>query len=278
MTTLVIGARGRVGREVLRQLVAAGEPVRASVRDLARADLPAGVPVVAADLTRPDTLPAALDGVRQVFLYANVDGIEHVVTAAEEAGVEHVVLLSSGSVLVESAVGNAIAEEHRQVERALAGSSLRWTPIRPLVLANNALNWSYSIRAEGVVRLAHPDAVSAPIHERDIAAVAVAALRGSTAPAVRAMLTGGELLTQRQQIETIARAIGRPVQLIELSDVEYREHLGKFMPAEFADAVLDFLTRSLVEGSPVTGSVQAVLGRAPVRFAAWAAEHAGDFR
>jgi nucleoside-diphosphate-sugar epimerase len=44
MTTLVIGARGRVGRHVVDQLLAAGESVRASVRNAATADWPAGCP------------------------------------------------------------------------------------------------------------------------------------------------------------------------------------------------------------------------------------------
>jgi uncharacterized protein YbjT (DUF2867 family) len=58
-------------RRAARAGRAAGEPVRASVRDLATAgDLPAGVPVAAADLTRPETLKEALAGVRRVFMPA----------------------------------------------------------------------------------------------------------------------------------------------------------------------------------------------------------------
>ncbi|HEY1174613.1 MAG TPA: NAD(P)H-binding protein, partial [Phytomonospora sp.] len=55
---LVTGATGTVGREVVRQLVAAGVPTRALVRDPARAGLP-GAEVVTGDLTEPATLAAA---------------------------------------------------------------------------------------------------------------------------------------------------------------------------------------------------------------------------
>src|SRR5439155_19601936 len=65
---LVAGATGKVGRQVVAQLRDAGAAVRALARDPGRAGLPDGVDVVRGDLTDPDNLPAALDGVESVFL------------------------------------------------------------------------------------------------------------------------------------------------------------------------------------------------------------------
>jgi uncharacterized protein YbjT (DUF2867 family) len=281
MTILVTGARGGIGREVLAQLLARGASVRASVRDPAAAELPAGVPVVAADLTRPETLPAALDGVRQVFLYSLSDGIEGFVKAAEVAGVEHVVLLSSGQVLMpEPTPGttNAIGAEHRAVERALSDSGLRWTPIRPLALATNALHWAWAIRAGAPVRLLYPDALSAPVHERDVAAVAVAALDGVRTEAVSAVLTGPELISQRQEVDLIAQAIGRPVRIEEMSEEEGRAHLRRFLPPPIAGATVDLRAAARDGGSPATTTASLVLGRAALPFAQWARDHVADFR
>ena len=50
---LVTGASGNVGAEVVRALVALGEPVRALTRDGAADGLPDGVDAVAGDLTDP---------------------------------------------------------------------------------------------------------------------------------------------------------------------------------------------------------------------------------
>ncbi|MDT7799925.1 MAG: hypothetical protein QOI78_3358 [Actinomycetota bacterium] len=271
MTTLVIGARGSVGRHVVDRLLAAGEPVRVSVRNPATADLPAGVPVVAADLTRPETLAPALRGVRKVFAYAPTEGADDFAAAATEAGVEHVVLLSSGSVLLPSAAGNLIAEEHRAVEATMAASGLRWTPIRPLVLATNALNWGDSIRDEGTVRLVHPEAKTAPIHERDVAAVAVAALLGRDD--VDGMLTGPRLLSQREQVELIGAAAGRPVRIEELAETEARGQFAQFEKPEVVDAILAFIADAARGGSPATGTVERVLGRPGIEFEQWADEH-----
>src|SRR5882672_2974452 len=65
---LVTGATGRVGRAVVDQLLGAGVPVRALTRRPAAARLPAAVEVVAGDLTVPESLDAALQGVSAVFL------------------------------------------------------------------------------------------------------------------------------------------------------------------------------------------------------------------
>ncbi|WP_406345929.1 NAD(P)H-binding protein [Streptomyces sp. NBC_00648] len=277
MTTLVIGARGSVGRQVLDQLLALGEPVRASARDPKTADLPAGVPVVAADLTEPTTLPAALNGIRKVFVYATAAGMDGFAAAARAAGVEHVVVLSSGSVLLPYARGNAIAEEHRAMEAVLAASGLRWTPIRPLVLANNALTWSYSIRAEGVVRMLHPEAAMAPIHERDVAAAAVTALTGRPQDGVSDLLTGGELMSQRRQVELIGEAAGRSIRIEELTEARARQEFERFGSPAAAASVVQFIVAATRGGSPATGTARRILGRPPLPFARWAADHAATF-
>lgn len=277
MTTLVIGARGSVGRQVLDQLLALGEPVRASARDPHKADLPADVPVVAADLTRPATLPAALDGVRKVFVYATAAGMADFAAAARTAGVEHVVVLSSGSVLLPYAHGNAIAEEHRTMEAVLAASGLHWTPVRPLVLANNALTWAYSIRAEGVVRLLHPEAATAPIHEHDVAAAVVTALTGRPEAGVSDLLTGGELMSQRRQVELIGEAAQRRVRVEELTEAQARREFERFGSPAAAASVVQFIVAATRGGSPATGTARRVLGRPPLPFARWAADHTAAF-
>ena len=279
MTTLVIGARGGVGRHVLDQLVAAGEPVRASVRDLVTAgDLPDGIEVVAADLTKPDTLKPAFDGVRQVFVYALAEGAEAFADAARGAGIEQVVLMSSGSVLLPWTGDNAIAKEHREIEHVMTDSGLRCTPIRPLVLASNALNWAHSIRRDGTVALAYPHAKTPPLHERDIAAIAVAALTGSAAGDVSGLLTGPELLSQRRQVELISEAIGRPLTVEELSEAQARDRFSRFMPPEIAQAIIEYLVHGTEPGgSPATDVAQRVLGRPPLSFRQWAADHTTNF-
>ena len=66
--TLVIGATGNIGRQVVSQLAAGGAPVRALARNPESAVCPAQAEIVRADLTLPETLDRCLDGIDAVFL------------------------------------------------------------------------------------------------------------------------------------------------------------------------------------------------------------------
>ncbi len=202
-----------------RGWLAAGEPVRASSRAPRPGEFPAGVEVARADLADPASWPAALAGVRKVFLYAHPEGAAEFAAAARKAGVEHVVLLSSSTVLSPDAAANPIALRHIAAERALDGSGLDRTFVRPGYYATNALRWWQSIRTGRVLRTAFPEAVTSPVHERDIAQVAVRALlddrhRGAAYPVL-----GAGPVTVREQVAAIAAALGEPVRL-EQVDVD----------------------------------------------------------
>src|SRR6266536_2052097 len=195
MVTVVFGARGNVGRHVVAGLLAAGQQVRATSRT------PDGPDVVAADLERPETLPAALSGADKVFVYAKPDGVEGFVRAAQDAGVRHVVLLSSAAVLIPGNEQNPIARAHRTVEVAIEESEMDWTFIRPGMFATNTVWWwSNSVRDEGVVRLPYPEAETSPIHEKDMAALAVTALTEPGHAGQAYPVYGPASLTLRQQV------------------------------------------------------------------------------
>ncbi|WP_229670352.1 SDR family oxidoreductase [Microlunatus endophyticus] len=271
-----MGARGSIGRHVLDELIARGEPVRASARKPEAGQFPENVDVFAADLTDPASLTAAFEGVGHVFLYANHDGVAGVIEAAKRAGVEKIVLMSSGSIIHPTSAGNAITEEHREIEDAFAAATdLTVVPIRPLVLATNTLGWAWPIKAAGTVPLYKPDAVTAPIHEKDIAAVAVAALLGDEN--VSGMLTGPDRISQRDQVAAIGAAIGRDLAVVEQTREEASTNLSKFMPESEVEAVLQFLDDADAGNSPATNTVRDVLGRVPLGFDVWAVDHARDF-
>lgn len=96
---VVTGATGRIGGHLARLLHGQGRPVRALVRDPARATgLPAGVERAVGHLDRPETLAAALAGVDRVFHMQASHGTgqtQTMVDAARRAGVRHIVALSS---------------------------------------------------------------------------------------------------------------------------------------------------------------------------------------
>ncbi|MFJ1767958.1 NAD(P)H-binding protein [Amycolatopsis sp. NPDC088138] len=279
MVTVVFGASGKVGRHVAAGLSSVGEKMRLTSRTLLPVGFPVGAEVFTADLETPATLPAVLDGAQRVFLYAKPEGIDGFVTAAESAGVQHVVLLSSGSVIHPDAARNPIARAHITVESALERSGLTWTFIRPGMFATNTLWWwRNSIRDEGIVRVPYPDAQTAPIHEKDLAALAVTALTQPGHHGHAYPVWGPESLSIRQQVQHIGAATGRKITLETISIEQARVELGRTMPPMGVDAILAAWRAGTTAPPQVSTVVTDVTGRPAHTFAQWADDHANDFR
>jgi uncharacterized protein YbjT (DUF2867 family) len=85
----------------------------------------------------------------------------------------------------------------------------------------------------------YPDAATSPIHERDIAAVAVRALCEDRHAGVKYILTGPQSLTERDQVRTIGDAIGRPLRFEEIPPEAVRREMAAIMTASIADMLLD---------------------------------------
>jgi uncharacterized protein YbjT (DUF2867 family) len=275
---LVSGATGNVGRQVVTQLLAAGTPVRGLVR---RADvgLPAGVEAVVGDLTAPDTLPAALAGVRAAFLFPVPGCGPAFAAAARAAGVARIVLLSSGEVLDGGAAQpHGVAGFHAEIERAVAGCGVGWTFLRCGAFATNTLQWAGMIRAGDTVGLPFPQAQFAPVHEADVAAVAVAALIGEGHAGARYRLTGPAALTQAEQVATIGAVLGRRLRVAEVPAELFRERLlQRGVPAAVADGLVGMFAAATTRPAEVLPTVQEVTGHPARSYAAWVADHRRDF-
>jgi uncharacterized protein YbjT (DUF2867 family) len=279
MVTVVFGARGNVGRHVAAGLRTAGQQVRVTSRNPATAGFPSRLQVAAADLEEPGTLPAALAGAENVFLYAKPAGIQGFTEAARAAGVRRVVLLSSAAVVSADAERNPIARRHRAVELAIEQSDIDWTFIRPgMFAANTRWWWAESIRTASTVRTPYPDAQTAPVHEKDIAALAVTALTEPGHGRQAYTVYGPQSLTLQCQAGQIGDAIGREIRLQVISRAQAQAELGKTMPPIGAETILRAWEAG--NGIPAQTSVivEKITGRPAHTFAQWAADHADDFR
>lgn len=274
---LVTGARGRIGRAVVDRLRAAGRPVRAASKRPEELDLPDDVGTARLVLSDPATFPAALRGARRVFLYPEPDGIDELLHAAGAAGVEHVVLLSSSSVTAPGAESDPLARPSLEAERALAGSGVPTTLLRPGAFASNALGWARPVRARLPVRLAHPDAHVAAVHPDDVADVAVAALTGDALTGRALNLTGPGSLTFRRQLAVIAGLLGREVVVERVDREQAVRQMGARVPAAVAAALLDLWADACAGPAPVRDTTATVLGVPARTFDRWAAENLPAF-
>ncbi|MET9338616.1 NAD(P)H-binding protein [Nonomuraea sp. NPDC003804] len=270
---LVTGATGNVGRHAVSQLTAAGAQVRALVRNPAKAAFPAGVEVVTGDLTDPASLSGALDGVDGVFLVWPGFAAE---TAAKV--VDLVAAHARRVVYLSANLPEDSTMFHKDLERLISASPLEWTFLRPGGFAANTLGWADAVRA-GTVRWVYGQAARSLIHEADIAAVAVKALLSDELVGQAPVLSGPAAVTQAEQVRIIGAAVGREVRWEEMPPEEAVTQLATVWgdPVLAREAVAAW-GGFVAAPEQVTDAVERLTGRPARSFAAWAADHAADFR
>ena len=228
MTILVTGATGQLGRLVIERLLERGaspESIVAGVRDVAKAtDLSAlGVTVAVVDYDRPETIPAALEGVDSVLLVSGsevgrrVAQHQAVIDAAAAAGVSKFVYTSAPKAPTSDLV---LAPEHKATEELIAASGL------PAVILRN--NWYTENYAADVARAAETGVLAAGVGDGRVAS----ASRKDFADAAAVVLLeeghigevyelGGDVAwTYTDLAAAIAEVTGRPVEYQQLSTEE----------------------------------------------------------
>ena len=278
---LVTGATGRVGRVVVDRLVDAGVPVRALTRrpEAAAAMLPGNVEVVAGDLTVPESLDAALRGVGAVFLVWTVPpATAPAVIGRLAAHAQRVVFLSSPHQTPHPFFQqpNPMAVLHAGIERLIADAGLESVIIRPGMFASNSVAWWAAAIRGGVVRWPYGAAETAPVDDRDVAAVAARTLYEDGHAGGDYVLTGPDSLSQAAQVRIIGDVLGRPVRFEELSPDEFRSETAGSWPRPVVDMLLDAWAATTGRPAFVSSAVADILGSART-FRHWATDHAAAF-
>jgi uncharacterized protein YbjT (DUF2867 family) len=279
---LVTGATGRVGRVVIDLLIDAGVPVRALTRrSEAAATLPANVEVVTGELSVPESLNEGLRGVGAVFLVWTAPPttvqpvVERLATYARR-----VVFLSAPHKTPHPFFQqpNPMAELYADIERRIAAAGLESTIIRPGMFASNALLWwAPAIRADGVIRWPYGAAETAPVDDRDVAAVAARTLYQDGHAGGDYVLTGPESLSQEEQVSIIGDVLGRRITFEELSPNEFRKETEGSWPRPVVDMLLAAWGATMGRPAFITSTVFDILGSAPRSFRHWVADHAPAF-
>ncbi len=146
-TVLVVGSTGSIGQLVVEEALRQGHKVRALVRtpDKAR-QLPSEAEVVIGDVTKPGTLPGAVDNIDAIVFTLGSDGGGKVAAENIDYGGVRNVLSALGSrkvrIALMTAIGvtnrtgkyNQTTEAHdweRRSERLVRASGLPYTIVRP---------------------------------------------------------------------------------------------------------------------------------------------------
>jgi len=284
---LVTGATGTIGWPLVNVLAAAGEQVRALARHTGiHADgLPAGVEMVRGDVSRPETIVAALHGVTRLFIHPRAVGADAAPTLlalAAENGVKHLAALSAINVDDDLAwqPSRFNGDRNKEVEDAVINSGLPWVSVRPSAFAVSATAmWASQIRNGDVVRGPYAAFADPFIHEVDVASVLARALLDDSLAGQKISITGPQSVTHAEMVSTIGEVIGRPLRYEEISPSQAAEGIIALgLPRAFADAMMARYARELENPYPVTDGVERTLGRPARSYAEWVVDHTSAFQ
>jgi uncharacterized protein YbjT (DUF2867 family) len=287
---LVTGAAGLTGSIVIREFARQQLPVRALIRNPAKASMFDGLPgvdVVVADMLRPQTLAPAFEGVDRALMISTaapdmMDTQCTFIEAAKAAGVRHVVKYSG----IDSGVGFdpfafRAGRWHAHVERYLEGSGLAWTHLRPTQFMQFYLPTTVTgvdpIRHELVMPIG--DSQLAPVDIEDTAKVAVALLRGGGHAGESFYISGPEALTMTDVAERLSKATGTAFHYRKVSFEEKRSQLAAAGVPPAALDLLDelFMERHRCATSRVDTDAHRTFGVKPTTFEEFARRHAAAF-
>jgi len=277
------GTQGSTGRRVASLLMEQGIPVRALVHKLdARSDdlRKQGAEVVEGDLLNPASVQAAMRNIKRAyFTYPVADGLLEAAvifaTAARNAGLELVVNNSQ----FQGRPGDPAfrdlqhAPSFRNLQHRLADRIFDWARVGAVHL--QAPPYYENVRALVSRSVAEKSTVFLPwgadttviplVGAEDVSRVAASLLANPDAPSQSAYALVSETPTVREMTEALGRAIGRPIQYLEITD----EQWANAVKERINPHALDHLThlwqyfRRGEETYQATDAIRAVTGRDP---------------
>src|SRR5215831_19017301 len=229
---VLIPGAGGVGRAVFEKLRGQDTPARVMVRrkDERAAELSRlGADVVIGDLTRPETVAAALQGVTRMFFAMTVSP-DHLLAATVVASVAKEygkleALVDLSQMTVSQMTATSTAESHQQRLHWLAEQVLNWSGlpvvhIRPTVFLDTPLFTTMaarSIQENGTIALPFGTGRTSPVVVDDVARVIATVLRNA-APHIGHVyeLTGPNSVDMSELAAAFSRALDRPVSYVDV--------------------------------------------------------------
>ncbi len=277
---LVAGATGNIGSALVAQLMQTPSSTDVVAASLGGQSV-AGAPGRALNLLDSNSAQAAMQGVERLFLltpaHPEMEAMTaHAVRAAQAAGVQHIVCVSGAGADPKSEI--AIARLQGRCDQIVIDSGIAHTLLQPKNFMQNFTTFLRDMVRNGMAYSSQGNGRVPFIDARDIAAVAARVLRERQAHAGKVYtLTGPQALTHAEALAVIAEHIGRPIQLVAISEEQAVDGMRQAgMPEPLVQA-MSSLNRIIAAGwvAEVTDDVSRLLGRPAAAWADFVAEHRG---
>jgi NAD(P)H dehydrogenase (quinone) len=292
---LVVGATSTVGGYVVQQLKQAGvlSPV-AATRDPEKAASfnKQGIDTVILDLASPDSVAAAMKGIRSVFLLTGytVEMLQQcklVVDQSVKAGVKHIVHMGAWA---PDDTDIAHFGWHQFIERYIEGSGLEWTHIAPNFFMQNLLgsgslwrSFSKGKDSDGLpLHTFFGDAKIGWVSAEDIARASVAALHDVDTHAGEKYNLSVEVRSVGEIAEILERTLDQKFTVVDHEPEVFHEALiSGGMEPSYAASALDTLRRFRLSAVPeqdkVFDNFKSITGVEPIDWVRFARLHRAEF-
>jgi uncharacterized protein YbjT (DUF2867 family) len=275
---LVVGATGKFGLRLVRQLAAAGVKPRALVRSRDKGEAIAALATpVLGDLNAPETLAEAFRGAERVFILAppvlKMEILErNAIDAAVAAGAKRIVYLSNFAAT--EGDEDLYAHVHGLHQRLLATLGVDWTVLRPTRFMTSVPFLWRPILNHGLLLEAGGSGAMSFIDPDDAAAVAVKALMEDGHAGQTYRLTSEDAYTAAGLAALLSRAVGRELKVFNGDAEALREALiVNGAPGGHAPAMVRYFAKVAAGFYKTTGTAAKVLGRPPRAYADWLPQH-----
>ena len=226
---IVSGASGGLAGEAISELLARGVPfnqlilVTRTPEKLA-SFVDRGAEVRFGDFTKPETLPTAFAGGRQLLLISTDSGdrvAQHTaaIDAARRAGIKHIVYTSWVNATDDNPA--AVARDHRLTEEALRRSGIPYTILRNQQYADGLIARGAKAIAAGELVTNSGRGKWAPVARTDCAAAAAVVLTQNGHEGKTYEITGPDLISEQDFAQMLTEITGKAVRVVYVDDDTY---------------------------------------------------------
>jgi uncharacterized protein YbjT (DUF2867 family) len=286
-TVLLIGGTGYVGTPLRAALREAGHTVRLLVRSADDRYTAQGYEVAQGDVTDPDSLARAMEGIDAVinlvaiikekggatFERVNYQGSVHVVDTARANGVRRILQMS--------ALGAANLPDYPyfytkwRAENYVKDSGLEWTIFRPSIVFGPGEDEQFVTQLADVVKKAPVVPVVGdgrsrfqPIHVDDVAAAFTSALDDPGSVGQTYEIAGPEVLTYEEMLDECARTLGKRKRKVHVPVPLMMPAAGIMGAIPFIEAPVttEQLKMLKIDNTTENNATPRLVGRAPIPF------------
>jgi uncharacterized protein YbjT (DUF2867 family) len=289
MKVLVIGATGKVGGEVVKELLGRGADVRALTRKQPKpGTFPGAVEIALGDLNGPVSIAEAIKGVDKLFLLIGGENVSveliQALTAyglSKKAGLKHVTYVSvfkADQFLEVPHFANKYA-----VEEAIRVGGMPYTILRPAYFLQNERRLKPELTGVGVYPIPAGNRGLAVVDVRDLAEAAAISLTEEGHNGKTYDLVSSEMLTGPDATATWSKLLGKEITYAGHADLDgfegrLREKgTPSWLAYDLRAMYQGFAERGFSNTEDQTARFAALLGHQPRTYSGFAKELAKEW-